>query len=93
MSKEFVISRLVNILATTNNNAQYRTMTDRKRNDCTSLYTICLSDVNNETVEKFQSITKSKEKKASFTKSQAINRIIGEWAEDHQMTLEVNKKL
>lgn len=67
-------------------------MTDRKRDDCSTLYTICLTVANNEHVETFQAFVKNREKKASFTKSQTINKIISEWAEDRHLTLEVGRK-
>lgn len=46
----------------------------------------------NEYVEIYQAYVKNKEKKASFNKDQAINRIIKEWANDRNLMLDITKK-
>lgn len=64
-----------------------------KKNECHTLHTICLTEKNDESVQYFQTFIKTREKKMTFNKSQAINRIISEWAEDRHLTLEVAKKI
>lgn len=64
----------------------------KKQEDCQTLITICLNPDNDDAVETYQSFIKRREKKATFNKSQTINRIIKEWAEDRHLTLEVAKK-
>lgn len=63
-----------------------------KTPDCNTQLTICLTIENRETVSQFQVFIKSREKKINFNKSQTINRIIKEWAEDRQLTLEVVRR-
>lgn len=64
----------------------------KPKEDCKVTVTICLTADNNETVEHYKTFVRSREKKASFSKVQTINRIIKEWAEDRCLTLTVNKK-
>lgn len=64
----------------------------RKKEDCQTYITICLTDNNNEVVEVFQKFVKQREKKMGFNKAQTINRIIKEWSEDRHLILEVAKK-
>lgn len=64
----------------------------RKKGDCRTMITICLTSDNNDSVEVFQRFVKNREKKSGFNKDQTINRIIKEWAEDRHLILEVAKK-
>lgn len=56
------------------------------------LLTINICRSNNNTIELLQHHVKKEEKKATFNKSQAINRIIKEWAEDREVKLTIMKK-
>lgn len=67
-------------------------MAKKKTDDCSTLITVCLTTLNNENVEIYQQLIKTREKKVTFTKTQTINRIIKEWSEDRLLTLEVLKK-
>lgn len=64
----------------------------KKNSECQTLLTICIDKVATDAVDTYQTFVKKREQKASFNKSQTINRIINEWAEDRLLTLEVAKK-
>jgi len=63
-----------------------------KQKECDTTLTICLKNVSNKAVKIYQAFIIDRESKADFSKSQTINRIIEEWAEDRSLTLEVAKK-
>lgn len=67
-------------------------MAFNKETDCDVTLTICLSNDAAKSVSTYQTFIKNREKKVDFNKSQTINRIITEWAEDRHLTLEVTKK-
>ena len=53
---------------------------------------LVIDSENNLIVETFKLSVKRNEKKASFNKHQAINRIIKEWANDRDIQLTIKKK-
>lgn len=55
----------------------------RKIDECDVLTTICLSQESNKIVRSLQAEVLVKERRATYNKEQAINRIIHEW---HQLT-------
>ena len=63
----------------------------KKRDECDTILTVCLYEESNDYVKKMQDWVKHTEKKTSFNKDQAINRIIQEYAQSHPITKVVTK--
>lgn len=63
-----------------------------KQKDCDTTLTVCIHEDVNESIEIYQKFIQKREKKTGFNKSQTINRMLREWAEDRHLTLEVAKK-
>ncbi len=60
-------------------------------NDCFYKYTFCLNRKSIDALDKYQTLIKLQSKKSrnGFNKSQTINRIIREWLEGKNLTLEL----